>query len=231
MKRLKPFFGYYGSKWRLASRYPQPELATIVEPFAGSANYALLHHEKQVLLCDLDDNITKCWRYLITATEREILALPDIDDHIDKYDLPEGAKILIGFWLGRGLAWPNRQPNSWCLNPKYRTGCQFWGDGIRQRIASQLQYIRHWRVVQQSYDQLPDIEATWFVDPPYSNAAGKKYRKGNQGIDFSALSSWCRTRRGQVIVCENEGADWLPFKTLTTHSGTRKQSVEVIWSK
>jgi hypothetical protein len=36
-----------------------------------------------------------------------------------------------------------------------------------------------------------------------------------------------------VIVCENEGANWLPFKTLYTTSnnwnGDTKQSIEVIW--
>jgi len=230
MKRLKPFFGYFGSKWRLAKRYPDPEHSTIVEPFAGSANYALLHHESQVILNDLDNNITKCWRYLITATEREILSLPDIDGDVDDYDIPEGAKILIGFWLGRGLAYPCKRPHSWSRKPEYQKGAQFWGEAVRQRIASQLQFIRHWQVKTVPYDQLADIEATWFVDPPYDNAAGKRYRVNNLGIDYADLASWCKSRTGQVIVCENQGASWLPFQTLTTIRGTRKNSVEVYWS-
>ena len=53
-------------------------------------------------------------------------------------------------------------------------------------------------------------EASWFVDPPYQNQ-GKHYHYGPENVDFAMLGNWCRTRLGQVIVCENEGADWLPF--------------------
>ena len=38
--RLRPFFCYYGGKWRAAPKYPPPEHDTIVEPFAGAAGYA-----------------------------------------------------------------------------------------------------------------------------------------------------------------------------------------------
>ena len=35
---LRPFFGYYGGKWRDAVKhYPEPAFETIIEPFAGSA--------------------------------------------------------------------------------------------------------------------------------------------------------------------------------------------------
>ena len=38
---LKPFWRYYGGKYRAAPAYPPPRLGTIVEPFAGSAGYSL----------------------------------------------------------------------------------------------------------------------------------------------------------------------------------------------
>jgi hypothetical protein len=37
---LKPFFNYYGGKWRVARRYAPPEHDLIIEPFAGAAGYA-----------------------------------------------------------------------------------------------------------------------------------------------------------------------------------------------
>ena len=35
--KLKPFFTYYGGKYRAAPKYPEPVHGSIVEPFAGSA--------------------------------------------------------------------------------------------------------------------------------------------------------------------------------------------------
>ena len=82
-----------------------------------------------------------------------------------------------------------------------------------------------------SFDSV-DGEATWFIDPPYSGNAGGcyKYKK----IDYESLAVWCRNRIGQVIVCENEGATWLPFKPFREIKGTEGRirsgvSKEVIW--
>jgi hypothetical protein len=62
------------------------------------------------------------------------------------------------------------------------------------------------------FESTPDTEATWFVDPPYA-VAGKSYKV--RFTDYPRLAEWCKGREGQVIVCENEGADWLPFTPLT----------------
>ena len=35
--RLKPFFTFYGSKWRVAPIYDSPMCEAIVEPFSGAA--------------------------------------------------------------------------------------------------------------------------------------------------------------------------------------------------
>jgi hypothetical protein len=50
--RLRPFFGYYGGKWRDAVKhYPPPEHTRIVEPFAASAGYSLRYPDRKVILC------------------------------------------------------------------------------------------------------------------------------------------------------------------------------------
>jgi hypothetical protein len=34
-------------------------------------------------------------------------------------------------------------------------------------------------------------------------------------VDYVHLGKWCMERTGQLIVCDNTGADWLPFRPLT----------------
>ncbi len=41
-------FSYYGSKSKIVKHYPPPEYDTIIEPFAGSARYALMYYNKNV---------------------------------------------------------------------------------------------------------------------------------------------------------------------------------------
>src|SRR5690606_4564477 len=97
-------------------------------------------------------------------------------------------------------------------------------------ITSQQHAIRHWIVFEGSYADLPNAPATWFVDPPYNNRAGSLYTFGSGGIDYSHLGAWCREREGQVIVCENDGADWLPFAPFADARAYRTQrSREVVW--
>lgn len=229
---LRPFFGYYGGKWRDTPRlYPAPRYGSIVEPFAGSAGYSLRHHERAVVLCDLDPVIVGVWQYLLRVSPAEVMALPDVplDSSVEDLHLPQEAWWLIGFWLNRGVARPRRRPSRW-MREGLRPG-SFWGSRVRETIASQVCSIRHWKIIHGSYESCTQREpATWFVDPPYQ-AAGKHYRHGSAGLDYEALSRWCRSRRGQVIVCESQGAHWLPFRDLGEVKTARpKRSREVCWT-
>ena len=225
-QQLRPFFGFYGGKWRDAPRnYPRPKHATIVEPFAGSAGYALRYPEKAVVLCERDPQIAAVWRYLIATSAAEIREIPDIplDGTVDDLSIPEEAKWLVGLWLNRAASSPRKSPSKW-MRSKIRPG-SFWGQRVRSTIANQVDAIRHWQLIEGDYTSC-DMSgpATWFIDPPYQKA-GKHYRRGSKEIDFLALAKWCRERDGQVIVCENDGADWLPFRALddvkTTRAGRR----------
>lgn len=219
MTRLMPFFTFYGGKHRATKHYPQPRRDFIVEPFAGAAGYSLNYADRQVLLRDVDPVITGTWAYLLSATPDEIAALPDLEpgQSVDDLDVPEAARWLIGWWLNKGSAQPKRRPSTFML--KYPQGGPYWGPRIRDRIAGQLELIRHWRVECDSYESAPDVEATWFVDPPYQRG-GRHYRFGTSGIDYEKLAAWCRARPGQLIVCEADGATWLPFRPLAAIDGT-----------
>jgi len=72
---------------------------------------------------------------------------------------------------------------------------------------------------------------------PFAGAAvgaGTHYRCSAKAIDFNHLGAWCVDRRGQVIVCENEGATWLPFAPFWEikacgGSGRTSRSAEAIF--
>lgn len=227
---MRPFFCYYGGKWRSAPRYPAPRHGLIVEPFAGAAGYATRHHSRRVMLVDADETIAGLWAYLIAVRASEIRSLPIDVDHIDSLNVAEEARWLIGFWLNKGASSPRKRPSAWMRAGRHVNS--FWGASVRDRIAWQVEQIRHWSVVNGSYAwDVANHEATWFIDPPYVNA-GRHYRCAN--VDYSHLAGWCRTRNGQVIVCENEGADWLPFQPLGAVKATsgRKRSgysAEAVW--
>lgn len=232
MKTLRPFFGYFGGKWRNALRYPAPAHGTIVEPFAGSAGYSLRYPDRRVVLVEINPQVAALWRYLLRVTPLEVLGLPDVplDGTLDELaGLCEEARILIGYWLNKGNQRPCKKPSAWMRSGQYPGS--FWGARVRQTIAQQLEAVRHWQIVEASYTDCPVTgQATWFVDPPYQ-VAGHAYTYGSNQIDYAHLADWCRGREGQVIACEAGGADWLPFEEIGAIRTTRKgrPAVEALW--
>jgi len=207
---LLPMFSYYGSKWRLVPFYPPPKHNLIVEPFAGSASYALRYANRKVLLYDVNPKVVGLWRYLIAAKPSEILALPLKFRRVnDLTHLCEEARWLIGWWIAKGSQHPRNKPSPW-MHLKTRVDC-VWGSVIRARIASQVNQIKHWRVCEGSYEECPNQAATWLIDPPYQSQ-GVYYV--HHEIDYKQLAAWCRARKGQVIVCGTIKDTWLPFQHL-----------------
>ena len=229
---LRPFFGYYGGKWRdTPKHYPAPEHDFIVEPFAGSAGYSLRYARRKVILCEIDPILASVWQFLVRVKPKEILTIPDLhaEGSVDDLRVCQEARWLVGLWLNRGTARPRRSPSQW-MRDGIRPG-SFWGQRVKLTIASQVDSIRHWRIFNRSYLECPIPKvATWFIDPPYQRA-GKHYKFGSEQIDYEVLASWCRSRLGQAIVCENKGARWLPFRQLPDVKTTRadRRSKEVVW--
>ena len=232
---LRPFFSYYGAKFNISCLYPRPEHGRIVEPFAGSACYSLRYPDRQVVLCDEDPVIAGVWSYLIGASPSELAALPlDVESVDDCHGIPQEARWLIGFWLGRARQQPARRVGTWMRQngkdgTRYHSG--FWGKSARDRICQQAPRIAHWRIIETCYRSagFGDGAATWFIDPPYQGRAGRRYRMGSTRMDYPALADWCRILPGQVIVCEQDGARWLPFSPLVRSGGMRGKGQEVAW--
>lgn len=210
-------FSYYGSKSKVIKLYPNPTYNTIIEPFAGSARYALRYWEHQVCLYDVDKDVVDVWEWLIgKATPSDILNMPMSapGERIPQLSC-KGASKFLAFMSNQGSAIPKKTTG--------RMGFSKWN---RQNVAELLPRIKHWTIERRSYVDISNQSATWFVDPPYQRK-GKYYRHND--INFDHLGRWCRNRNGQVIVCENEGADWLPFQFLTSLRGQNQKSTEVVW--
>lgn len=216
MKACRPFFSFYGSKWRAAPYYPPPAHDEIVEPFAGSAGYSLRYPDRKVSLYEIDPVVAGVWQYLIRVSKAEILRLPIQVESTECLKIPQEAKWLIGFWLNKASTAPCKTPSAWMRSGRCPT--QYWGESIRQRIADQVDTISHWQVHHGNYTSAISRQATWFIDPPYNCKAGCHYRY--HAIDYGSLATWCRHRHGQVLVCEAEGATWLPFQTFRTVKAT-----------
>ncbi|MCI1143086.1 hypothetical protein MOP88_13580 [Sphingomonas sp. WKB10] len=125
--------------------------------------------------------------------------MPEVGDSVDNYAIPQEARWLIGFWLNRGSATPKKSRTAY--SARTDRAQLNWGARAKERIASQLEHIRGWRVIEGTYDVAPDTTATWFVDPPYGDK-GRFYRVGFD--QFEDLGQWCLRRRGLVIACEGE---------------------------
>lgn len=181
-----------------------------------------------MLLYDADPIIVAVWEYLLGVTSAEILALPDLeaDQSTDDLDLPQEARWMIGFWLNRGSATPKKVQTAFSRRTEERQ--LVWSERARVRIADTLPRIARWSVAELSFENVPTPRGTYFVDPPYS-VAGKHYRYSD--IDYPVLAAWVKQLPGLAIVCEQQGADWLPFTPLASIKSTRGRSEEVIYTQ
>lgn len=219
-------FSYYGAKTKIIDKYPAPLHDAIVEPFAGSARYALKYWEHDVYLYDLSEYVVTVWQYLINASRKDILGLPDVPSKVslDSYNLTDGEKYLIGYCLCRGKSKPRMIGhgfNSWAKD--------------RDRIADNIYKVKHWKVSRRSFGDvaLTDVMATWFIDPPYQEAQQKTTDKYlHWQIDYPQLADFIKTRRGQVIACEGSRVDYLPFEFLClTGSTSNRTCFEYIYTQ
>lgn len=219
-------FPYFGSKQNLVNYYPAPSCDRIVEPFAGSGRYSLKYFDRDVVLIDKSDMIIGIWRYLQRATVFDILAMKKIQnehDYLNSGLICKEERDLLGFVLSRMTsAHPKR-----CVSTKSMAERPNKINYRLNFIAKHLDKIRHWNFVHGDYKDALNCNATWFIDPPYQ-LQGKHYKFNK--VDYAELSAWCNTREGQVIVCEQLGADWMPFKHLGIQRGARKTTTDVMYT-
>ena len=216
-------FSYYGSKSKIWKKYPAPRYKTIIEPFAGAANYALGHHAvaDQVILIEKNPKIVAIWRWLQIASEDDIRRFPITEPGTPIPDVqPPEAKWFLGLMLNQGSHSPKNFVGGFKGVQKLN-----W-----ERVITDVRKIRSWVILEGDYTSAPDMEATWYIDPPYQ---GQKLYPFGRDLNYTKLAEWCKSRKGQVIVAENDTADWLPFQPLCVQPGQRQGSKlrnEGIWT-
>lgn len=232
-RTLAAMFYFYGGKRRLARFYPAPEYPTIVEPFAGSAAYSVIHlvpvkgvrRVEKVILVEKDPRVCEIWERLLSMSEDDLL----------KYPIPKAGSRTDDFLL----------MTSACSNRIARTQEMIVTTRMPvvlrrmfKQIAKVLPYVQgRVKIIEGNYTKAPNIEATWFIDPPYHvngrpQSRGMGYAEGcnSAALDYAKLAEWCRHRKGQKIVCEQDGADWLPFEHLRlARNSIGQNTTEVMW--
>jgi hypothetical protein len=141
--KIGPLFKWFGSKWQAARHYPPPLRAGIVEPFAGSAGYALNYADREVVLWEADPNLSELWRWLISdatpALVREIpIGLP-VGLDIRTLGLSDGQGLLLKHWQRT-----NNAGDCWTVSPWGNMPGQ-WTENTRARVAEQVCAVKHWR--------------------------------------------------------------------------------------
>ena len=232
-------FYYYGAKRVLAPHYPRPRYRTIVEPFAGSAQYAVRclveGSADRAILTDRDPRVVEMWVRLLDMTPEQVRALPPLTVGETTTDPLQMVTAASNSWgAAKRLTVSDRMAARWPLMVGF--------------IADVLPHVRgkvhvtlgDYRTAEQTGP------ATYFIDPPYQTvrladgreseggSRGKGYAKGcnSDSLDFAALGNWAQSLEGHVIAVDQIGADWLPFKPLKGHrSSVGTMHLEAIWQR
>lgn len=232
-------FYYYGSKHTTAGYYPPPQYGTVIEPFGGSAGYGMHHLLRgaidRLVVVEKDARVAALWRRLLAMTVDEAKALP----------IPEAGDETNDFFImttatSNGVAVSKRMTVTKRMPKLVKSQ--------RDRVVAAIPIIAgKIEVIEGAYDLAPTSEAaTWFVDPPYQPhpdketsaktacPQGQGYAKSCRAsdLDFTALAAWCRALPGQVLVVEQNGADWLPFMPLLAkvHDSQNRRKQEMLWT-
>lgn len=220
-------FSYMGAKHGLARYYPPPSQELIIEPFAGAAGYSVYwstHHK--VLLMDIDPFVIRLWHEL--QSDDAIAILDEAQEQVYR----DSDQVTNPFVYSIGCGLYRVKPGG---TAKRSTMMVTMWPGMRRRIEAALPRIREWDIVCADYRDAPCVQATWFIDAPYeedrASKSGNRYGHKARNIDYTELGSYAVTRPGQVIVCEQSSAHWLPFTPLRNQRTANGQNrTEMIWT-
>ena len=244
---MRPFFSYFGSKWRGARRYGPPRRDLVIEPFAGSAAYSVYWNAPRVRLYDLSEDVVAAWDWLINCSESDVRAIADEFRSTEEWlALPDGPRQVVDWNINYAQGRSAKSLAKWYLRytqSRELTGAisgvsvtssgeireRVWNARLKERIIVQKPLIAEWTVERRDYRDIPIDEAHYFVDPPYQGAPGRRYLHNE--IDYPDLAEWVRSLPGSVDVCENDGADWLSFSPLYAlrSADAERESCEVVW--
>jgi len=234
MQKVKgPLFKWFGSKWRAAAKYPTvPEGMTIVEPFAGSAAFALRYSNHPVHIYDCNEALQLLWPWLIgPATHADVMAIPTdlkVGQDIRDLDLCPEQMILLKLWQRTGryadsdAAW---KVSSWGGQPGQ------WTEACRARVAADVEKVKHWTFEPVDFTRV----GYYLIDPPYQFNA---YDYGTPINYERMVERIAEIPAGSLVVaceaaCRKTGVvpDYLPFEhSHTSVTARRTYGSELIFT-
>lgn len=226
-------FYYYGSKTLLARYYPEPEGNVITESFAGSAAYSIYHllnnNRLKAFLVEKDPRVYETWKWLLNATPKDI----------QNYPVPEVGEKTSDFLI---MTCAVSNAVAKCKELKYTDRIARVFEIQKKRLIKALSLKDRIEVICDDFTTSPNVTGTNFIDPPYQvnsdvnkgtvfpNGNGYSKQCNSDNINYEFLSEWCKSRKGLTIVCEKNGADWLPFIPLKNgKTSLGKLYKEVYW--
>lgn len=81
-------------------KFQYPKFDTIVEPFAGTAQYSLKYWDKKVILIEKYNVICDLWKWLQQCTKKDILSIRQLKcgENTDDFEWDcQEQKDLVGF--------------------------------------------------------------------------------------------------------------------------------------
>lgn len=224
-------FSYYGGKSKIAAQYPVPKYPLVIEPFGGSGAYAFRHAAQRVWLNDARPEVAAVYQFLGSPSCAEMIARY-VHPHYHEGECPaqqalsDGAPLGLAWWLAI-------EARSGKYAPSLDVVVTKWGAikslaHARARFTTIARKVGHWMFTGLDYRSLPDVEATWFIDPPYTTT-GHVYQMPL--LNYTELAHWCRARKGHVMVCEQAGASWLDFQDVDDVVRGMQFTAEVVWQK
>jgi hypothetical protein len=160
----------------------------------------------------VDSRIINLWLFLQKCSPKDIKSLPILkvgEDIRNIKSLCLEQRMLLGFYAQAGAAHPGNRVSEMGSRNMVT---------MKKNLLNNIPKIKDWKIINCDYKDISNQEATWFIDPPYQ-FGGHSYKFSNNKIDYAALFSWCSSRRGQTIVCENTKATWLPVTPLKRIQG------------
>lgn len=178
--------------------------------------YTLHHRPVAGLGIEANVAVVETWNRICNLSESEILS----------YKLPNVGEVTDDHWLIQAAF---SEHASTAIKRVWTKRMNRDAEPQKRYAAKHVDYAReHIRYLQGHYLDAPDVEATWFIDPPYQKVV-KGYLRDD--LDYAQLREFCLSRKGQVVVCEQQGADWLPFHRLYDMKGTvNRETTEMVWT-
>ena len=238
MKNFSTAFSFFGGKGSIIKKYPMPIYDQIIDPFVGGGSYPLLYYNRKVIINDLNKDVVDAWKFIQSPNEDELRSIPrniKPGDKISDFgNFSRGFSFILRCNANHGTG-GTRKGLGVNVITKFAANRFYYKSVIKVRKISSL--IQHWEILNTSYENIENIQGTYFIDPPYQYHGGDQYNCSSNNIDYAQLALWLKSRMGQVIVCENSNSPWIselpkgPFNRLVfnrTDTMVRKKDNESI---